>query len=96
MKTLRTRCSGKCSGRPRLARVSQNFTRHGSQIEVTIGRIPASVCPICNQSYLDEDTAKQLEALLRPFHGMRGKLPDLPPAKVYIDFEEATNRQEAA
>lgn len=96
MKTLRTRCSGKCSGRPRLARVSQNFTRRGSQIEVTISRIPAHVCPMCNQSYLDEDTARQLEALLRPFHGTRSNIPDLPPAKVYVDFEEAINKQKAA
>ena len=96
MKTPRTRCSGDCSGRPRLARVSQNFTRRGSQVEVIISRIPASVCPMCGQSFLEEETARQLEMLLRPFHGMRGGAPDLPPAKVYVDFEEATNKQKAA
>ena len=96
MKISRTRCTGGCSGRPRLARVSQSFTRRGSRVEVIVSRIPASVCPVCDQAFLDEDTARQLEAVLRPFHGVRGAVPDLPPAKVYIDFEEAGKKQKAA
>lgn len=96
MKVLRTRCTGNCPGRPRLARVSQSFSRRGSQVEVIVSRIPASVCPVCSQSFLEEDTARRLESLLRPFHGTRGSVPDLPPAKVYVDFEEAGKRQKAA
>lgn len=96
MKILRTRCTGNCSGRPRLALVSQSFTRRGSQVEVIISRIPASVCPVCGQAFLEEDTTRRLEVLLRPFHGTRGDVPDLPPAKVYIDFAEAGKRQKAA
>ncbi len=96
MKVLRKHCTGECPGHPRPDRVSQNFTRSGSKIEVIISRIPASVCPICQQSFLGEDVARQLESLLRPFHGVRGNIPKLPPAKVYIDFEEAGKGQEAA
>jgi YgiT-type zinc finger domain-containing protein len=96
MKILRTRCTGDCSGRPHLALVSQSFTRRGSRVEVIISRIPASVCPVCGQAFLEEDTARQLEALLHPFHGSRGTVPDLPPAKVYVDFEEARKKQKAA
>jgi YgiT-type zinc finger domain-containing protein len=96
MKISRTHCSEGCSGRPRLARVSQSFTRRGSRVEVIVSRIPASVCPVCGQSFLDEDTARRLEAVLRPFHGVRGAVPNLPPAKVYIDFEEAGKKQKAA
>ena len=96
MKILRTRCTGDCRGRPHLARVSQSFTRRGSQVEVIISRIPASVCPVCGQAFLEEDTARRLETLLRPFHGTRDTVPDLPPAKVYVDFEEAGKRQKAA
>jgi hypothetical protein len=44
----------------------------------------------------EENTARQLEALIRPFHGTRGAVPDLPPAKVYVDFAEAGKRQKAA
>jgi len=76
--------------------VSQSFTRRGSRVEVIVSRIPASVCPVCAQAFLDEDTARRLEAVLRPFHGVRGAVPDLPPAKVYVDFEEAGKKQKAA
>ncbi len=96
MKILRTRCTGDCSGRPQLALVSQNFTRRGSRVEVIISRIPVSVCPVCGQAFLEEDTARRLEALLRPFHGTRGTVPDLPPAKVYVDFAEAGKKRKAA
>ena len=96
MKILRTRCTGECSGRPQLALVSQSFTRRGSQVDVIISRIPASVCPLCGQAFLEEDTARRLEVLIRPFHGIRGTVPDLPPAKVYVDFAEAGKRRKAA
>ena len=97
MRTIsRTRCTGDCPGRPQLARVSQAFTRRGSEVEVMISRIPASVCPVCGQSFLAEGTAQRVEALLRPFHGTRGGVPALPSAKVYLDFEEAGKRKKAA
>lgn len=96
MKLLRKRCSGDCPGHPQPARVSQNFTRRGSRVEVIISRIPAQICPICGQSFLEEATSRQVASLLRPFHGIRGDVPDLPPAKIYIDFEEAGNTQKAA
>jgi hypothetical protein len=96
MKVSRKHCTGDCPGHPRPARVSQSFTRQGSRVEVTISRIPASVCPVCGQSFLGEEIAHQLQLLLRPFHGVRSNIPKLPPAKVYIDFEEAGKKQEAA
>ena len=76
--------------------MSQSFTRRGSRVEVIISRIPASVCPVCGHAFLEENTARRIETLLRPFHGTRGTMPDLPPAKVYVDFEEAGKRQKAA
>ena len=96
MKILRQHCTGNCRGRPQPARVSQSFTRRGSRVEVIISRIPASVCPACGQSFLEEEIARRLESLLRPFHGTRGRIPELPPAKIYIDFEEAGKIQKAA
>jgi hypothetical protein len=97
MRTIsRRHCSGDCPGRPQLARISQAFTRRGSQVEVIISRIPASVCLVCGQSFLEEEMAQRVEALLRPFHGTRGTVPALPAAKVYIDFEEAGKRKRAA
>ena len=96
MKVLRKRCSGDCPGYPRPDRVSQSFSRRGSRVEVIISRIPAHVCPLCKQSFLDEEIARRVAALLLPFHGTRGHVPELPPAKIYIDFEEAGNTQKAA
>jgi hypothetical protein len=96
MKILRIRCTGDCSGHPRPVRVVQNFTRRGSKVEVIISRIPASVCPICGQTFLEEETARRIESLLRSFHGTRGAAPLLPAAKVYVDFEEAGKGREAA
>jgi hypothetical protein len=96
MKVVRTRCTGDCTGHPQPARVMQNFTRRGSRVEVIISRIPASVCPICGQTFLEEETARRIESLLRPFHGTRGAVPALPAAKVYVDFEEAGKGQKAA
>jgi len=96
VKVLRKRCTGDCRGRPQPARVSQNFTRCGSRVEVIISRIPANVCSTYDQSFLEEETARRLENLLRPFHGTRGHVPDLPPAKIYIDFEEAGKIQKVA
>jgi hypothetical protein len=61
-----------------------------------VSRIPASVCPVCGQAFVDEDTTRRLEAVLRPFHGVRGAVPDLPPAKVYVDFEKAGKKPKAA
>ncbi len=51
---------------------------------------------MCGQSFLAEETAQRVEALLRSFHGTRGAVPALPSAKVYIDFEEAGKRKKAA
>jgi hypothetical protein len=96
MKISRTRCTGDCPGRPQLACVVQNFTRRGSNAEVVISRIPANVCPICGHIFLEEETARRIESLLRPFHGVRGAIPSFPAAKIYIDFEEASSGQEAA
>ena len=63
---------------------------------MTISRIPASLCPVCGQSFVEEDVAHQIEMLVRPFHGIRRKVPDLPSAKIYMDFEEAGKKQKAA
>lgn len=96
MKRLRKRCTGDCPGHPQPARVSQNFTRRGSRVEVIISRIPANVCPICGQAFLEEDTSRQIASLLLSFHGTRGHIPPLPPAKIYVDFEEAGRTPQAA
>ena len=58
--------------------------------------IPASVCPVCHESYVDRETARNLDRLIEPFHGKHRHIPALPPADVTIDFAEAVAAMKAA
>lgn len=93
---MRTRCSSKCQGVPETGRVTQKFERHGSMVKVTIRNIPATICPLCQETYLSRETARQLDLLLEPFHGKHDHIPSLPPAEVNIDFAEAISAIKAA
>src|SRR6266568_2236888 len=87
---MRTRCKSKCRSAPEPGHTTiQTFERRGSKIKVTIRNIPASVCPVCHQSYVDRETARNLDRLIEPFHGKHRHIPALPPADVTIDFAEA-------
>jgi YgiT-type zinc finger domain-containing protein len=93
---MRKRCSGKCPGAPEPGATTQTFERRGSPVKVTIHRIPAAVCPLCHEAYVSRETGRQIDLLLEPFHGKHGHIPALPPAKVTIDFAEATAASQAA
>jgi len=93
---MRTRCSGKCPGAPELFLATQTFERRGSRVKVTIRNIPAAICPVCHETYVDQETARQLDLLIEPFHGKHRRIPSLPPAEVMIDFAEATAAMKAA
>ncbi|MCI0485494.1 MAG: YgiT-type zinc finger protein [Blastocatellia bacterium] len=86
---MRIRCSGKCPGTPEPGYTTQTFERRGSPVRVTISNIPAAVCPVCHESYVDRQTARQIDLLIEPFHGKHGRIPSLPPAEVAIDFARA-------
>ena len=82
-------CTLGCGARPQPHRLKQRFTQPGSRVEVTIWNIPAAICPRCHQSFVEEEVAGQLGLLCIPFHGSPGNVPDLPPAKVSIDYAKA-------
>ena len=82
-------CTAGCAVQPQPHRMKQRFTQAGSRVEVTIWNIPALVCPQCHRSFVEEEVAEQLTLLCRPFHGTPGAVPDLPPAKISIDFVKA-------
>lgn len=86
---MRKRCTNKCQGIPRSSYITQTFERRGSSVRVTIRQIPADVCPLCHESYVNRETGHQLDLLLEPFHGKHGHVPLLPPAEIAIDFAEA-------
>lgn len=93
---MRTRCSSGCPGTPVSGYTTQTFERRGSPVKVAIRRIPAAVCPVCNQSYVSRETGQQIDLLLKPFHGKHDQIPRLPPAEVTIDFQEAVAALKAA
>lgn len=93
---MRMRCTAKCPGRPEPGQTSQTFERRGSRIKVTIRNIPASVCPVCHESFVDRETARNIEKLIEPFHGKHSHIPALPPADVTIDYAEAVAAMKAA
>jgi hypothetical protein len=95
-KTMRTRCTGRCPGTPEPGLTTQTFDRTGSPVKVVIRRIPAAICPLCHEIYLNRETARQLDRLLEPFHGKHSYIPPLPPAEVTIDFAVATATMKAA
>jgi len=93
---MRTKCSGKCPGTPEPGYTTQVFERRGSPVKVTIHNIPATICPVCHESYVSKETARKIDLLLEPFHGRHHEIPPLPPAEVIIDFARAVSAIKAA
>jgi hypothetical protein len=62
---------------------------------VIIAEIPADLCPICGRAFFSREVARGLDQILFPFHGKHTAIPDLPPAKVIIDFAAARKRKAA-
>ena len=89
MNIVLQQCTAGCEGRPQPQQLKQRFTQTGSRVEITIWNIPALVCPGCHQSFVEEEVSQQLALLSRPFHGTPGAIPDLPPAKISINFLKA-------
>jgi len=94
--TMRKRCADNCPGIPERGLTTQTFERSGSPVRVTIRQIPAAVCPVCHEAYIDRETGRQIDLLLEPFHGKHKQVPPLPPAEVAIDFQEAVAALKAA
>ena len=93
---MRTRCTGKCPGTTEPGCTLQTFERRGSLVRVTIRNIPADVCPVCHETYVNRETARILDRLLYPFHGKGERIPSLPAAEVIMDFVVAARGVKAA
>jgi YgiT-type zinc finger domain-containing protein len=94
-KTSVKRCQQGCPGQPRPEAVTRVFRRTGSRVEVILENIPAEVCPLCGRTFFSKGVAQGIDRILLPFHGKHSVIPDLPPARVIVDFVEA-QRKEAA
>jgi hypothetical protein len=62
---------------------------------VILENIPAEVCPVCGRAFLSKEVARGIDQVLFPFHGKHTAIPDLPPAKVIVDFVVAQRKAAA-
>ncbi len=89
------RCLNGCSGQLRPDEIIRVFRRTGSLVEVILGNIPAEVCQVCGRAFFSKEIARGIDRILFPFHGKHTIIPDLPPAKVMVDFDEAQRKKAA-
>lgn len=64
-------------------------------VEVILENIPAEVCPICGRAFFSKEVAQGIDRVLFPFHGKHSSVPDLPPARIIVDFIAAQRKQVA-
>lgn len=65
------------------------FRRTGSAVEVIVENIPADVCQFCGRAFFSKGVVREIDRVLLPFHGKHKTIPDLPPARVIVNFVEA-------
>ena len=94
-KTQVRRCLSDCPGQLQSDTITRVFRRTGSAVEVIVEEIPTDLCPVCGRAFFSREVARELDQILFPFHGKHTAIPDLPPAKVIIDFA-AARKQKAA
>ncbi len=75
--------------------ITRVFQRRGSPVEVIVENIPAEVCPVCGHAFLTKDVVQGIDRVLLPFHGKHTTIPDLPPARVIVDFVAAQRKAAA-
>lgn len=88
-------CLQGCTGHLRPDIVTRVFRRTGSQVEVILENIPAEVCSVCGRAFFSREVARGIDQVLLPFHGKHTAIPDLPPAKVIVDFMAAQRKRAA-
>lgn len=69
--------------------ITRVFRRTGSAVEVILENIPAQVCPLCGRAFFSPAVTKRIDRVLLPFHGRHQRIPNLPPARVIVDFAAA-------
>ena len=72
-------CTHGCPGQPQPARVTRSLRHQPSQAELVVHGIPVNVCAACGQSFVEEETVLQLQALLQ-------SLPSPWQGKMHVEF----------
>lgn len=72
-------CTHDCPSQPQTARVTRTFRHQSSQAELVVHGVPVNICATCGQSFVEEETAEQLQALLQ-------SLPSPWKDKTHMEF----------
>ena len=80
------RCSI-CNGRTEPDFTTDTYTRKGSDIVLTVTGIPAEICTVCGEDYVDIDALKEIEELIDPLFAYDRGTHTLPSPEVTIAFE---------
>ena len=89
------RCLHGCPGQLHPEEITRVFRRTGSLVEVILENIPAEICLVCGRTFFSKRIAQGIDRVLFPFHGKHTVIPDLPPARVIVDFGEAQKKKAA-
>ena len=90
--TLMKQCLQGCPGHTRSDIVTRVFQRTESLVEVILENIPAEVCQMCGRAFFSKEVVRGIDRVLLPFHGTHRTIPDLPPARIIVDFVEAQKK----
>lgn len=72
-------CTHGCPGQPQPAWVTRSLRHQPSRAELVVHGIPVNVCAACGQSFVEEETVLQLQALLQ-------SLPSPWQGKTHVEF----------
>jgi hypothetical protein len=50
---------------------------------------------MCGRTFFAKEVAQGIDQVLFPFHGRHAAVPNLPPAKVIVDFAVARRKKAA-
>jgi len=67
--------------------ITQIYRREGSNVEVTVENIPAQVCLVCGEVYIDLEIAKQLDDFLAPLLEFGRRKHSLEAPRVRVELE---------
>ncbi len=88
------RCS-KCNGRTEPGFTTDTYIRKNSDIVLTVMGIPAEICTVCGEDYVDMNMLKEIERLINAIFAYEQDEHLLPSPKVTIAFGPPTKAASA-
>ncbi len=75
--------------------ITQSYNRKGSDVTVKVSGIPADICSVCGETYIDLEVAKQLDRFVQPLlaYGLAPHPLGIPKVMVRLDRQPLRARQ---